>query len=74
MKMNKGKLIVIEGTEYSGKDTQTRLLVERLRKSGIQIERSSFPMYNSPTGIIINSNINLFYQIINLIISTPNFN
>ena len=55
--MNKGKLIVIEGTEYSGKNTQTKLLVERLKNDNIQIERSSFPMYDSPTGVIINSNI-----------------
>ena len=26
------ELIVIEGSEYSGKDTQTKLLVERLKK------------------------------------------
>ena len=55
--MNKGKLIVVEGTEYSGKDTQTRLLVEKLKSNNIQIERSSFPMYDSPTGTIINSYI-----------------
>ena len=28
----KGKLIVIEGTDCSGKETQTKLLVERLEK------------------------------------------
>lgn len=55
--MNKGKLIVIEGTEYSGKNTQTKLLVERLKSDNINIERSSFPMYDSSTGIIINSSL-----------------
>lgn len=55
--MNKGKLIVIEGTEYSGKNTQTKLLVERLKSDNVLIERSSFPMYDSPTGTIINSYI-----------------
>lgn len=49
----KGKLIVVEGTDCSGKETQTRLLVERLREENIQIERLSFPMYDTPTGKII---------------------
>ena len=53
--MNKGKLIVIEGTEYSGKNTQTKLLVERLKNCDIKVERDSFPMYDSPTGRIINT-------------------
>ncbi len=49
----KGKLIVIEGTNASGKQTQTSLLVDRLNKNGIYSERKSFPDYNSPTGKII---------------------
>ncbi len=48
-----GKIIVIEGTDCSGKETQTRLLVERLKKQNIKIERISFPMYDTPTGKII---------------------
>lgn len=49
----KGKIIVIEGTDCSGKETQTSLLVQRLKKEGFKVERFSFPMYNSPTGKII---------------------
>lgn len=49
----KGKLIVIEGTDCSGKETQTKLLVERLRKDNIKCERFSFPNYDSPTGKIV---------------------
>jgi len=49
----KGKLIVVEGTDCSGKETQTRLLVEKLREENIKIERLSFPMYDTPTGKII---------------------
>lgn len=49
----KGKLIVIEGTDCSGKETQTKLLVEKLNKEGIKAVRLSFPMYDTPTGQII---------------------
>ena len=55
--MNKGKLIVIEGTDCSGKDTQSKLLVKRLREDGIKIEEKGFPMYNTPTGYIIGANL-----------------
>ena len=48
-----GKIIVIEGTDCSGKETQTRLLVEKLEADGIKVKRISFPMYDSPTGKII---------------------
>ena len=49
----KGKLIVIEGTDCSGKETQSNLLIEKLKSDGIRIEKFSFPNYNSPTGKII---------------------
>ena len=48
-----GKLIVIEGTDCSGKETQSRLIIENMRKLNIQLERFSFPNYQSPTGRII---------------------
>ena len=51
--MSRGKLIAIEGTDCSGKETQTNLLIKRLRKEGIQVQNFSFPNYNSPTGRII---------------------
>lgn len=49
----RGKLIVIEGIDCSGKDTQTNLLIRSLRENGIQVEKFSFPNYDSPTGKII---------------------
>ena len=49
----KGKLIVIEGTDCSGKETQSNLLIEKLESIGIRIKKFSFPNYNSPTGKII---------------------
>lgn len=48
-----GKLIVVEGTDCSGKETQTRLLVDRFEKENIKVKRLSFPMYDTPTGQII---------------------
>ena len=47
------KLILIEGTDCSGKETQTKLLVERLNNNGIKCVSYSFPNYDSPTGKII---------------------
>jgi len=49
----KGKIIVVEGTDCSGKETQTSLLVQRLTKEGRKVERLSFPMYDTPTGKIV---------------------
>ena len=48
-----GKVIVVEGTDCSGKETQTRLLEKRLKESGKKCIRFSFPMYETPTGKII---------------------
>lgn len=47
------KIIVIEGTDCSGKETQTKLLRERLIKEGYSCEYFSFPAYDSPTGKIV---------------------
>lgn len=49
----KGKIIVIEGTDCSGKETQSKLLEEKLKKEGNKVLRISFPVYDSPTGKII---------------------
>ncbi|MEI6626980.1 MAG: thymidylate kinase [bacterium] len=43
--MSKGKLIVIDGTDGSGKGTQTALLIERLKKEGFPVETTDFPQY-----------------------------
>ena len=51
--MKKGKIIVIEGTDCSGKETQTNLLVEKLTKEKIKVKRIAFPWYDSPTGKIV---------------------
>ena len=51
--MKKGKLIVIEGTDFSGKKTQSELLVNKLNSKGYRSEMVSFPRYGTPTGDII---------------------
>jgi len=51
--MDKGKIITIEGTDFSGKETQSNLLFEKLNSRGIPCEKMSFPNYSSPTGKII---------------------
>lgn len=45
--MSKGKLIVIDGSDGVGKATQTKLLVERLKKSGKKVETMDFPQYTN---------------------------
>lgn len=42
------KIIVIEGTDASGKETQSSILVKRLRNAGYNVKSLSFPNYNSP--------------------------
>lgn len=49
----KGKLIVIEGTDGSGKNTQTKLLVDKLNIYNKKSEMISFPRYETPTGKIV---------------------
>lgn len=48
-----GKIIVIEGTDCSGKETQSNLLIEKLKKEKYKVAKLSFPDYSSPTGKII---------------------
>ncbi|MCL5018439.1 MAG: hypothetical protein M1416_01580 [Candidatus Pacearchaeota archaeon] len=51
--MERGKLFVIEGTDFSGKNTQTKLLGERLKANNISYKTMDFPRYDTPTGRII---------------------
>jgi len=41
----RGKFIVIDGTDGSGKATQAKLLVTRLRKNGQKVKTIDFPRY-----------------------------
>lgn len=47
------KLIVIEGVDASGKETQTALLCDYLKSRGMAVERLSFPDYESPSSALV---------------------
>lgn len=43
-----GKLIVLEGTDGSGKATQARMMGQRLQREGIAFREIDFPRYGNP--------------------------
>ncbi len=51
--MKRAKIIVIEGTDGSGKETQSKKLEEKLKAKKLKVKRYSFPVYSSPTGKIV---------------------
>ena len=53
-----GKLFVIDGTDGSGKQTQSSLLKERLKKEGIDFRAVSFPNYDSPSSSLVKMYLN----------------
>ena len=52
-----GKLIVIEGLDGSGKNTQTKLLLEYMSQK-TNVRHISFPDYNSPSSSLIKMYLN----------------
>lgn len=48
-----GKLIVMEGVDGSGKETQARLLCDRLTQEGMEPLKVSFPDYQSPSSALV---------------------
>lgn len=52
MENNKGKIIVIEGLDGSGKNTQARLLTETLSKK-YDVKRLSYPDYESRSSALV---------------------
>lgn len=51
-----GKSIVIYGNNNTGKTTQAKLLVERMKKEGMRVRYIKYPIYDlAPTGPLINT-------------------
>lgn len=44
-----GYIVVIEGTDGCGKQTQSKLLAEKLKGLGLDVKLQSFPNYDSPS-------------------------
>ena len=53
-----GKLIVIEGTDGSGKGTQTDLLISRLKNEGFEVEKADFPRYGNKSAGMVEEYLN----------------
>jgi dTMP kinase len=53
MSTSKGKFIVIEGTDGSGKGTQTTLFAQRLTSENISFEVTDFPQYGKPSAFFV---------------------
>lgn len=48
-----GKIFVIDGTDGSGKQTQSEKLKEHLKNDGIDFKTVSFPNYDSPSSSLV---------------------
>lgn len=49
----RGKLLVIDGLDGSGKSTQAELLAKRLRAEGRKVELISYPDYEKPSSTLV---------------------
>lgn len=53
-----GKFIVIDGSDGSGKGTQTELLIKRLKEEGKEVYKCDFPQYDAFFGKMVGSYLN----------------
>lgn len=53
-----GKLIVLEGTDGSGKSTQFQLLTQRLERERVAFRKLVFPQYAEPSSALIRMYLN----------------
>lgn len=65
MKKQKGKLIVIDGTDGSGKGTQVALLLKRLKKEGHKTYLVDFPQYGKKSAGPVEELLNGKYGMLN---------
>lgn len=56
--MKQGKFIVIDGTDGSGKTTQTELLIKKLRKEGFKVAKADFPQYGQKSAALVEEYLN----------------
>ncbi len=56
--MNNGIFIVLEGSDGSGKGTQFKLLTERLKAVGYDVETFDFPRYDQPSSHFVQRYLN----------------
>lgn len=56
--MRKGLLIVLDGTDGTGKATQTEMLVERLRKEGKEVLMQDFPRHGQRSATLVEDYLN----------------
>jgi len=54
----KGKMIVIDGTDGTGKHTQTLILKENLEKQGYKVETIDFPRYGEKSAGLVEEYLN----------------
>jgi len=53
--MDRGKFIVFEGSDRTGKTTQSKLLFEKLKRRGVPVKRMSFPNRETESGQMIDA-------------------
>ena len=58
MKKEQGRFIVLEGTDGSGKTTQFKALVARLKKEGIAVKTVDFPQYGKESSYFVRQYLN----------------
>jgi len=61
----KGKFIVIDGTDGSGKATQTALLINELKANGHDVETTDFPQYGTKSAGMVEEYLNGKYGQVN---------
>jgi len=57
-KKQNGLFIMLEGTDGSGKTTQTELLVKKLKEEGHDVEQISFPQYGEKSAALVEDYLN----------------
>ena len=58
---NKGQLIVIEGVDGSGKQTQTEKLYDRLKREGQRVMKVSYPRYDKASSAMVRLYLSLIH-------------